>query len=190
MQNNRISKIKAINEKSYILDLDEIVKNAPCGDTLDTLVAYHDNMLTALLDKHAPIQCKQVAEHPTYPWYTPQILEHKCRLRQQQRKADKYRNIPSCMNAYKAARNTYIRLLQLANRESINDLIKSFRGNARKIFNLVHNLTGTKQENPLPDDDNLPDNFPSFFLEKITKIRNRLFDIDFSFCWLNLVVSW
>ena len=134
-------------------------------------------MLTALPDKHAPVWCKQVVEHPTKPWYTPQILEHKCRLQQLQRKADKYRNIPSCMNAYKAARNTYIRLLQWARRESINDLIKSFRGNARKIFNLVHNPTGTKQENPLPAEDNLPDKFASFFPEKITKIRNRLDNI-------------
>ena len=81
------------------------------------------------------------------------------------------------MNAYKAARNTYVRLLQLAKRESINDLIKSFSGDARKIFNLVNNLTGTKQENPLPAEDNLPDKFASFFLEKITKIRNGLVHI-------------
>ena len=31
-------------------------------------------------------QCKQVVEHPTHPWYTPQILEHKCRLQQLQRR--------------------------------------------------------------------------------------------------------
>ena len=53
-------KIKAINENSYILDLEEIVKNVPYDDTLDTLVDYHIKMLTALLDKHAPIQHKQV----------------------------------------------------------------------------------------------------------------------------------
>ena len=47
--------MKAINENSYILDLEEIVKNAPYDDTLDTLVDYHDKMLTALLDKHAPV---------------------------------------------------------------------------------------------------------------------------------------
>ena len=173
-QNNGIPKNQGFNKKSYILDLDEIVKNAPYDDTLDTLVAYHDNMLTALLDMHAPVWYKQVVEHPTYPWYTPQILKHKCRLWQLQRKADKYRNIPSCTNAYKAARNTYIRMLQSAKRDSINSLIKSISGNARKIFNLVYNLTDTKQENPLPAEDNLPDKFASFFLERIMKIRNGL----------------
>ena len=81
------------------------------------------------------------------------------------------------MNAYNAARNTYIRLLQLAKRESINNLIKSFSGDARKIFNLVNNLTSTKQENPLPAEDNLPDKFASLFLENITKIRNGLHHI-------------
>ena len=113
-------------------------------------------------------------EHSTYPWYTPQILEQKCRVQQLLRKPDKYRNIPSCTNAYKAARNIYVRPLQSAKRESINDLIKSFSGNARKIFNLVNNLTDTKQKKPLPAEDNLPDKFASFFLEKITKIRNGL----------------
>ena len=78
------------------------------------------------------------------------------------------------MDAYKIARNTYVRLLQLAKKEFINNLIKSFSGDARKIFNLVNNLTGTKQENPLPAEDNLPDKFASFFLEKITKIRKGL----------------
>ena len=48
-------KIKAIDKNSYILDLGEIVKNAPYDDTLDALVDYHDKMLTALLDKHAPV---------------------------------------------------------------------------------------------------------------------------------------
>ena len=48
-------KIKAIDVNSYILDLEEIVKNAPYDDTLDTLVDYHDKMLTALLNKHAPV---------------------------------------------------------------------------------------------------------------------------------------
>ena len=43
-------KIKAINVNSYILDLVEIAKNAPYDDTLDTLVDYHDKMLTALLN--------------------------------------------------------------------------------------------------------------------------------------------
>ena len=73
-------KIKAIDQNSYILDLEEIVKNALYDHTLDTLVDYHDKMLTALLNKHAPVQHKQVVEHPTYPWYTPQILEQKCRV--------------------------------------------------------------------------------------------------------------
>ena len=65
----------------------------------------------------------------------------------------------------------------MAKRESINDLIRSFSGNGRKIFNLMNNLTGTKQKNPLPAEDNLPDKFASFFLEKITKIRNGLHHI-------------
>ena len=55
----------------------------------DTLVDYHDKMLAALLNKHATVWQKQVVEHPIYPWYTPQILEHKCRVRKLQRKADK-----------------------------------------------------------------------------------------------------
>ena len=44
-----------IDENSYILDLEGIVKKASYDDTLDTLVAYHDKMLTALCDKHVPV---------------------------------------------------------------------------------------------------------------------------------------
>ena len=48
-------KIKAIDVNSYILDLEEIVRNAPYNDTLGTLVDYHDKMLAALLNKHVPV---------------------------------------------------------------------------------------------------------------------------------------
>ena len=47
-------KIKAIDVNSYILDLEEIVSNAPYNDTLDILVDYHDKKLADLLNKHAP----------------------------------------------------------------------------------------------------------------------------------------
>ena len=112
---------------------------------------------------------KQLVEHLIYPWYTSQILEQKLRIRQLQRKADKYRNIPSCNNAYKAARNIYVRLLQSVKRESINDLIKSFSGNARKIFNLVNNLTGTKQKTPYQLKTIYQTNLHHSFWKKITK---------------------
>ena len=55
-----------------------------------------------------------------------------------------------------------------------NPLMSSLSHLVKKIFNLVNNLTGTKQKNPLPAEENLPDKFASFFLEKITKIRNML----------------
>ena len=54
----KYQKIKAVDVNSYILDLQEIVSNAPYNDTLDTLVDYHDKKLAALLNKHAPESTK------------------------------------------------------------------------------------------------------------------------------------
>lgn len=48
------------------------------------------------------------------------------------------------------------------------------KGDSKKLYNLVSELTGTKSENPLPDsvaDSKLADDFTDFFMNKIDKIR-------------------
>ena len=46
-----------------------------------------------------------------------------------------------------------------------------------KLYSLVRELTGTSSQNPMPDgktDEELSEDFASFFLDKIQKIRDSL----------------
>ena len=61
--------------------------------------------------------------------------------------------------------------------ETVSSSILEMKGDSRKIFDLVSNLTGSHSENPLPEsdsDNDLADRFADFFLNKIIKIRNEL----------------
>ena len=55
----------------------------------------------------------------------------------------------------------------------------SVKGNSKKLYSLVCELTGTKIENPLPDnvaDTKLDEDFADFFMNKIDTIRQSLKD--------------
>ena len=50
------------------------------------------------------------------------------------------------------------------------------KGDSKKLFELLNNLTGVRKENPLPDgsSDVLAENFAEYFMDKIDKIRSKL----------------
>ena len=53
------------------------------------------------------------------------------------------------------------------------------KGDTKKLYSLVRYLTGTKVQNPMPDntgDEKLANDFPNYFIEKILKIWDDLDD--------------
>ena len=59
--------------------------NHPSSD-LQTLVSRYISVLSALLDKHAPLKSKCVTIRPSSTWYTPEVSEEKCKRRGLERK--------------------------------------------------------------------------------------------------------
>ena len=71
-------------------------------------------------------------------------------------------------------------MLRFKKRHSLFRLIEENSKYAKKLYKLVSQLTGQKEENPLPEDDNdtkLAEQFGEFFLNKIINIRKLFHDI-------------
>ena len=54
--------------------------NHPSGDP-QTLVSRYNSVLSALLDKRAPLKSKCVTIRPSSAWYTPEVSEEKRKRR-------------------------------------------------------------------------------------------------------------
>ncbi len=70
----------------------------------------------------------------------------------------------------------YYSLIRWEKRAVLTDRIANAKGDSRKLYFIVKNLTGTKKTNPLPDADSeqsLADSFSDYFLDKIDRIRKN-----------------
>ena len=68
-------------------------------------------------------------------------------------------------------------MLRMAKAESITMMINDCNRDSKKLYNLAALLMGTVKENPLPDHtdkEELANQFASFFINKIQKIRDQL----------------
>ena len=71
-------------------------------------------------------------------------------------------------------RNVYSRLLIYHKKQTIFKKINESRNDTKQLFHLINNITMSKTPNPMPEgkmDAQLAEEFASFFLEKIEKIR-------------------
>ena len=69
---------------------------------------------------------------------------------------------------------TYNTMLRLKIQHLLLTLIKEYTNDARKLYKLVSQLTGQKEDNPLPEDDDgtkLAEQFRQFFTNKVINIR-------------------
>ena len=68
-------------------------------------------------------------------------------------------------------------MLRMAKAESITMMINDCNRDSKKLYNLAALLMGTVKANPLPnhtDKEELDNQFASFFINKIQKIRDQL----------------
>ena len=63
--------------------------------------------------------------------------------------------------------------------KSTSGMVEEYKGDTKKLYSLVRYLTGTKVQNPMPDntgDEKLANDFADYFIEKIQKIWDDLGD--------------
>ena len=81
---------------------------------------------------------------------------------------------------YKRERNRYNTIPKFKKSHSLFTLITENSKDSKKLYKLINQLTGQKEENPLPvedDDTKLAEQFGEFFLNKIINIRKLFHNI-------------
>ena len=129
------------------------------------------------MNKIAPQQFKKITSRIKKPWYDNDLKHQRQIVKNRERKWLKYRE-QSHWKAYKSERNRFITMIKYKKRDYLHNQISATTGNSKKLYQLITNLTSQNKSNPLPaptSDENLVEEFATYFLEKICNIR-KLFN--------------
>ena len=135
-----------------------------------------ENTLRKALDKHAPLQTKSVMNRQRAPWFTEEVREMKKQIRCREKLWRKYSS-DDLWTAFKVVKWQYKTSIRKSKNEIISAKIQDCKGDTRKLYALVSNLTGKNLVNPIPESRNmgkLSNEFADYFLEKIQIIRSEL----------------
>ena len=132
------------------------------------------------LDKHAPEKEKVTIIRPTLPWFTSETNSLKAICRKMERRWRANKNKES-EHIYKSVRHVYRKHLRYNKHKYINSAIQDCGQDMSKMYKFMFTLLGKSKDNPMPPSDSdalLADEFASFFMEKIVKIRKDLEQFD------------
>ena len=172
----KVRQVHKIIDSQWIDELD--TNNLDLTNKLDTLNKSLSTKLTRVLDTLAPEKECKIKLRTKRPWYDADLKEHKCQVRKLEKKWLKYKN-KGYHIAFKKCRNSYYGRLNAKKKSVLQSKFQDCGKNSRKIHALITNLTSKQCERKLPksrSDQDLAEEFATFFQEKIQKIRDKLND--------------
>ena len=78
-------KLRSIDMETFSNDITSSFVNIT-GSDLDSLYGCHNETLSCLLDKHAPLQSRKIILRPNAPWYNDELRKLKCEKRRFERR--------------------------------------------------------------------------------------------------------
>ena len=165
-------RIDSIDVEQFCSDID----NSPLIQTppfdVNELVKLYNSTLSDLLDKHAPLISKTVKE--SNPWFTPDLKRLKAACRRAERK---WRRGHS--SVWKAVSNLQYKLYRSAIASAKRQYYSSMVTNAvnsKKLWKTVNTLLHRSSTPALPSlpADSLPNEFASYFSNKIEDLRSSI----------------
>ena len=165
--------IKQVNKEAFKSELMDALGTIPLDNDVGTVVADYNNKLSKLMDEHAPQITRKVKIVPTAPWFDAEYKE----VRKQRRKAEKRYKItknPTEYEEFITLRKQTTLMAKSKKQQYFIDKIESAKDSQKSLHKVVKNLLDVKQESSLPSaktDDELADNFQTYFKDKIMKIR-------------------
>ena len=170
-------KLKSIDISQFREDLASCPLLKPgCSRDLSTSVHQYDSVLTALLDKHAPLRKRVLILRPNAAWYTNEIREEKTKRRKLERR---WRASQLAVD-----RQFFVDQCKLVNKCIVDAKVAYYSGiiadnqlDPKKLFSTVNKLLHRQSEGRLPTSDNvstLTTAFADYFTEKISLIRDDL----------------
>ena len=157
----------------------------------------------ALADTHDPTRSK-IAVRQRQPWFNTEVQTAKRRKRKSERKlratkkalsklnhtktSQKYisamRKVTIAQSDYTTERNKFVLAITSAKETYYTDKINQCGDDQKKLFSILKELMHNKPNNSLPDHQSeceLTERFNSFFVDKISKIRDELDSVDIPF---------
>ena len=145
----------------------------PTGSIYE-LVETYNTQLSAIIDKHAPVQSKTLILRPNTKWHTEKLRTAKQDRRKDERKMRKSK-LTVDIQIYREKCNFVSKLLLKT--KKLTDKIEEIENDSKQLVKLTNNIMGKTKETILPsieDQHQLANRFGGFFLGKIDNIRNDL----------------
>lgn len=158
------------------LDVDAFAADLGCSDLLltalpdDVVSAFncYNTTLTALLDKHAPLEPKRVGTRPSAPWYDSECRDAKRWTRKLERRY-RCRHTAETLAAWCGQFDSQRQLYQTKYTTFWLTKIEACERDPRALWRAVNTLLQPPKQQVSPKLS--ADNFASFFREKVATIR-------------------
>ena len=163
------------------LDYDRLIEDVHIRDLLlmSDLTELFDTMeknIQNALDSQAPLKNKQLPARTRVPWHTNYLKQQKQTVRQREQIQRKYRAEHQWI-VLKEKRKKYMAMIRRAKTHMLSSQVIEAGKDTKKLFRLIDTMTGKRKTNPLPpsmNNEETAEEFVSFFINKIRKIREAL----------------
>ena len=163
------------------IDPYDLAKEADLGriyecDTVDSMVERFEVYVKQAMERLTSVSEKIVTNRKRVPWMTKEVKEQRKITRNRERIWRKYGEDHQ-WEAFKREQRRYRSILNYTKSSVLNIKIRECGRDAKKLFTLVFNITGTTSTNPMPscsDYHLLANNFADYFNSKINNIRKQL----------------
>ena len=171
----KINKIDYESFHSDILNSDLI--NKPEKD-LSALCQQYDSVLSAILDKHAPVSTKTMSKKTPTPWMTSEIMKAK-NLRHNLERTWRRSRTHLDRSRYKHQCHLCNRMMTKAKSKYLAQVISENSDNTCRLWNSINNILNRIPSPALPEFTSvksLCDHFSKHFVDKIETIRSKFPD--------------
>ena len=168
-----VRNLKLIDKNKFSEDLRTKVSPIKCC-SFDQL----NDILSSVLDDHAPIIRKKVRANKNDPWFDD-IKDQVAIAKRRRRNAEKKKNktgLTVHKQIYTQAKKDVTKIISKARTEYYSSEVTKC-SNGRQFYGLIGTLTGVKHTSPLPTNhksEDLPQIFSDYFSMKIADIRSEL----------------
>ena len=156
-------------------------------DCKNKIVIQHDNAkrddmyqnyikdITSIIEKHAPITRRQLANRKHNTFYDKDAVKQKI----QRRRAEKTwykRQLESDKKHYLHVDKYCKKHSHHSKKKTLREQLNNDNNRSKNLYKITKNLTTNTKENILPSsstNNELADSFPNFFMENINKIRSQ-----------------
>ena len=164
--------VKKVNNDKFCSDIKQGYAKLPCTTDMKEKILGYTDVMTNVMNKHAPEITKTIRLVPHAPWFDAEYAS----LRRQRRRAEKkFRKTGSEADEadYKHLRTQTSTLAQEKKKSYVTDKLASDTS-SKNLYAIVDNLLDNDKEVLLPtssSDITLANEFRTYFTEKVNKIR-------------------